>query len=90
MNDEHGEDGPERFRSYLEAKQRNIDWFDVMRNGSTLDAFLWKGTTHLTRIQRAGLWTFGIMFIFISTGTALIAWEQHSAFVLVPGGCACL
>ena len=26
MSDEHGEDGPERFRQYVEAKQRNIDW----------------------------------------------------------------
>ena len=86
MSDEHDDDGPERFRAFVEAKQRNIDWPDTLRNSSNVDALLWKGSAHLTGIQRAGLWTFGIAFIFISTGTVLIAWEQHSAFVLVPAG----
>jgi hypothetical protein len=83
---EHDEDGPERFRSYVEAKQRNIDWPDALRNSSSVDALLWKGSTHLTGIQRAGLWTFGIFFIVVSAGTVLVAWERRSAFVLVPAG----
>jgi hypothetical protein len=59
MSDEHDEDGPERFRSYVEAKQRNIDWPDAMLNSSSVDALLWRGSPHLTKIQRAGILVFG-------------------------------
>jgi hypothetical protein len=84
MGDEHDDDGPERFRAYVEAKQRNIDWPDTLRNGSSIDGFLWKGSTHLTGIQRAGIWIFGILFLFASLGLALVAWEQHSGLAILP------
>jgi hypothetical protein len=84
MNDVHNEDGLERFRSYVEAKQRNIDWTDTLRNGSSVDALLWKGSAHLTGIQRAGIWIFGILFLFASLGLALIVWETHSGLAVLP------
>lgn len=84
MNNEHDEDGPERFREYVEAKQRNTDWPDAMRNSSGVDALLWKGSGHLTGVQRAGIWVFAVMFLFASLGLALIAWETHSGLAVVP------
>jgi hypothetical protein len=84
MSDEHGEDGPERFRQYVEAKQRNIDWPGAVRNSSGVDALLWKGSTRMTGIQRAGIWVFAVFFLFVAIGTALVAWERRSAFVLLP------
>ena len=84
MSDEHDDDGPERFRAYAEAKQRNIDWPDTLRNSSNVDALLWKGSTHLTGIQRAGIWICGIFFLLASFGLALIAWEQHAGLAILP------
>jgi hypothetical protein len=84
MSGEHDDDGPERFRAYVEAKQRNIDWPDTLRNSSSVDGFLWKGSKHLTGVQRAGLWIFGIFFLFASVGLALTAWEQHAGLALLP------
>lgn len=84
MSNEHHDDGPERFRSYIEAKQRNTDWPDTLRNGSNVDAVLWKGSTRLTGIQRAGIWIFGIFFLLASFGLALTAWERHSGLALLP------
>jgi hypothetical protein len=49
-----------------------------------MDALLWKGSTHLTRLQRAGIWVFAVTFLFASAGLALIAWEQHSGLALLP------
>jgi hypothetical protein len=86
MSDEHDKDGPERFRQYVEAKQRNIDWPDAMRNSSAVDALLWKGSPHLTKIQRVGILVFGIFFLFASGGLALTAWERHSGMALLPVG----
>jgi hypothetical protein len=84
MSNEHDGDGPEHFRQYVEAKQRNIDWPDAMRNSSGVDALLWKGSTRMTGIQRAGIWVFAIFFLLASIGTALVAWERRSALVLLP------
>jgi hypothetical protein len=87
MSDEHDDDdGPERFRAYVEAKQRNADWPDAMRNSSAVDALLWKGSPHLTKIQRVALVVFGIFFLFASGGLALTAWERHSGLLLLPVG----
>lgn len=84
MNDEHDEDGPERFRSYVEAKQRNIDWTDTLRNSSGVDGLLWKGSGNLTLIQRAGIWLFALSFLLAGAGSALVAWEKRSGFALLP------
>jgi hypothetical protein len=85
MSDEHDDDhGAERFRAYVEAKQRNVDWPDAVRNSSGVDALLWKGSTRMTGIQRAGIWVFAVFFLFVSIGTVLVAWERRSAFVLLP------
>jgi hypothetical protein len=85
MSDEHDDDhGAERFRAYVEAKQRNVDWPDAVRNSSGVDALLWKGSTRMTGIQRAGIWVFAVFFVFVSIGTVLVAWERRSAFVLLP------
>ena len=84
MSDEHHDDGPERFRAYVEAKQRNTVWPDPLRNSAGVDALLWKGSTRMTGIQRTGIWVFAIFFLIASIGTALVAWERRSAFVLLP------
>jgi hypothetical protein len=83
MSEELGDEGPERFRSYVEAKQRNIDWTDTLRNSSSVDALLWKGSERLTKIQRAGIWAFAMMFLFAGIGLAFVAWEQRTGFALL-------
>jgi hypothetical protein len=53
-------------REDIEAKQRATVWPDTLRNGSSVDAFLWKGDQHAKPIQRAGLFVFGVAFLLIA------------------------
>jgi hypothetical protein len=44
-------------------RQRNVLFPGTVRNGSLVDAFLWKGSRNPTRVQRVGAWLFGLTFI---------------------------
>lgn len=45
--------------------QRNIVFPDTVRNGRSVDLFLWKGSAHPTLVQRIGARTFGVMFMVL-------------------------
>jgi hypothetical protein len=51
------EDEPhfEKVRAEIEAKQKSTLWEDGLRNGKSVDEFLWKGDLQAKPVQRAGL-----------------------------------
>jgi hypothetical protein len=50
----------------VQARQRNTVWPDTLRNGRTLDGFLWKGSPDATLVQRVGVAIFGLFFLATS------------------------
>ena len=66
----------ERIREDVEAGQRSTVWPDTVRNGSSVDAFLWKGDPHAKPIQRAGLIVFAFMFLFFAIVIASLAFQK--------------
>ena len=61
----------------VSAKQRNTVWPDTIRNSSSVDAFLWKGSPDAPLIQRIGAWIFGVTFILVRFGWLDAAYERH-------------
>ena len=49
--------------SEIETRQRNTVWPDTLRNGSLVDAFVWRGSPNATYIQRIGTALFGLLFL---------------------------
>ena len=69
----------ERVREEIEAKQRATVWPDTIRNGVSVDAFLWKGDPHAKPVQRAGLIVFGLAFLLLAATIASIPFEKGFA-----------
>ncbi len=46
----------------LEDKQKSTLWLDTLRNGATVDGFLWKGSPNATLVQRIGLTLFALLW----------------------------
>jgi len=67
----------DRIREDVEAKQRAVIWPDTIRNGSSVDAFLWRGDPHAKLIQRVGLVVFGLMFLLFAIVIASIPFEKN-------------
>ena len=82
---------PPDFIRQLRDSQKNILWPHTLVNASKADAFLWKGSTHPTVVQRIAAWLFGLTFVgsglvFVSMGKSDSAWESivfGYAFVLL-------
>jgi hypothetical protein len=70
--------GPEfdEIRKESEARQRAILWEDGVRNGKSVDEFLWKGDPNAKPIQRAGLIVFAITFWFLGICLIAIFWSK--------------
>ena len=47
----------------VEFRQRNTTWPNAKVNASGVDKLLWKGSRRITKIQRAGVAIFGLLFI---------------------------
>jgi hypothetical protein len=47
----------------VEFKQRNTTWPDAMINASRVDEVLWKGSRHITKVQRVGVASLGIALV---------------------------
>lgn len=62
----HHDDKADRLREDVELRQRNTVWPDTMRNGITVDGYLWKGDPNAPRIQRIGAFMFGLIFLFMA------------------------
>jgi hypothetical protein len=52
-----------KFEDDVQSRQRNTVWPDTLRNGRTIDGFLWRGSPDATRVQRAGMAIFGLAFL---------------------------
>jgi len=52
-----------KFFGDVQARQRNTVWPDTLRNGRTVDGFLWKGSSTATPVQRLGIAIFGLAFL---------------------------
>ena len=50
----------------IQARQRNTVWPDTLRNGRTVDSFIWNGSPDATPVQRVGIAIFGVAFLVIS------------------------
>ena len=66
----------ERIREEAEAKQRGILWPDMLRQGRSVDEFLWKGDPRATTVQRAGLALFGVMFSLCAIFSIVLVFTQ--------------
>jgi hypothetical protein len=67
----------ERLVEEIEAKQRNTLWPDTMKNSSSVDEFLWKGSPDALLVQRMGAWIFGLLFILVGIGWLLVAIQKQ-------------
>ena len=73
MKDEHSF---ERMREDLEPKQKATVWPDTIRNGRSVDAFLWKGDPKARPVQRIGLAIFALAFLLPATTIASIPFQK--------------
>lgn len=74
MKDEHSF---EEIRRDIEARQRATVWPDTLRNGATIDAFLWKGDPNAKHVQRIGLVVFAFFFLLIGIFLASIPFQKN-------------
>ena len=77
----------DQIRTEVEARQRSILWEDGLRNGKSVDAFLWHGDPKAKPIQRAGFLVFGFMFLLLSVGFFCIPFQKgshHGNLVPIP------
>jgi hypothetical protein len=65
-----------QIREDAEASQKSILWEDGLRNGTSVDAFFWRGDPSAKPIQRAGLVVFGIAFLIIAIAIASIPFQK--------------
>jgi hypothetical protein len=50
------------------ADQRNIVFPDTVRNGRSVDVFLWRGSPDPTIVQRIAAWMIGLFLVSIGLG----------------------
>jgi hypothetical protein len=62
----------------IRARQRNTVWPDTLRNGRTVDAFLWKGSPHATIIQRVGIVVFASWSVIAGLFFSSLAHDVYS------------
>lgn len=56
----------EKFIDESRARQRNIVFPDTVRNGRSVDAFLWNGSPNPPLIQKIVAWMFGLFFLALT------------------------
>jgi len=66
----------ESFIDDIRSKQRNIVFPDTVRNGRSVDVFLWNGSPDPPLVQRIVAWMFGLFFLALA---------ELSLFVMVLG-----
>jgi|HubBroStandDraft_1064217.scaffolds.fasta_scaffold383198_2 hypothetical protein len=58
----------DNFIEETRASQRNIAFPDTVRNGRSVDAFLWRGSPYpQPLVQRIAAWMFGAAFVCMGT-----------------------
>ena len=68
----------DRIREDAEAKQRGILWPDMLRQGRSIDEFLWKGDPRATPVQRAGLALFAVLFLLCTVISIVLVFTQDA------------
>jgi hypothetical protein len=72
----------DRFIDETRDRQRNVVFPDTVRNGRSVDAFLWKGSSNPPLVQRIAAWLFGLVFIgfglVLLSAAARVRNEDHS------------
>jgi hypothetical protein len=53
----------DRLLEDVELRQRNTVWPDTLRNGMTVDGYLWKGNPNAPMVQRIGAVVWGLSFL---------------------------
>ena len=61
------------FLDETRASQRNIVFPDTVRNGRSVDAFFWNGSSNPPLVQRIAAWMFGLFFLAVGLGFAGLA-----------------
>jgi hypothetical protein len=86
----HRHEDRDHFIEDLEARQRNIVFPDTVRNGRSVDAFLWRGSPNPTMVQRIGAWilgltivVMGIVFLDTTRGDGFFSRMFSVAFILL-------
>ena len=53
----------DKFVDEIRAGQQNIVFPDRVRNGRSVDLFLWRGSPNPALVQRIAAWMFGLVFM---------------------------
>ena len=67
----------DKFIDETRASQQNIHFPDIIQNGRSVDAFLWRGSPNPTPVQRIGAWMFGLVFMGFGVEFFLIAVKER-------------
>src|SRR5882762_6834178 len=67
----------DKFIDETRASQQNIVFPDTVRNGRSVDAFLWRGSPNPTPVQRIGAWMFGLVFMVCGVESFVIAVKER-------------
>ena len=77
MNRESENPATDQLIEEVKARQSNTVWPDTLRNSSSVDAFLWKGSSNAPLVQRIGAWIFGLTFVLLALAMAEVAYEKR-------------
>jgi hypothetical protein len=69
---------PRRLERDFDARQRNLVFPDTVRNGRSVDAFLWRGVKHPTPVQRIGAFLFGAVYLITGITIISLAMKERS------------
>src|SRR5450755_621672 len=73
----------------VRARQRSTVWPDTLRNGRTVDGFLWSGSSDATPVQRIGSAIVGLAFLAVGFTFVYIAVSKGgsgpSLFIMLFG-----
>jgi len=67
----------------VKARQENTVWPDTLKNSSSVDAFLWKGSPDAPLVQRMGAWILGLFFFGWGLVFSFISYKEHSWAVVI-------
>ncbi len=67
-----------KIRRDVEASQKSILWEDAIKNGRSVDAFLWRGDRRAKPVQRAGLVVFAITFLSLAIAMFYVAFSREA------------
>jgi len=72
------------FIKEMEAQQRNVWFADTLRNGTTVNRFMWYGSPTATLVQRVGLTLYGLCFLIIVYAIAFMVGDSIEYELDIP------